>query len=222
MRHLHRKMLSCGNLLRLSAPNGRAECWLKILVLREQAGRWAEAELVEPVEAAAGAWITHAPSAMPAVAEHQVRRRVLVPLPSRGGGRPTPRPGTGGAAVGISAGAGLCYLGGGADLGIGLYNGLDGSGIYLTGDLTTGIGGFLGAGVNVTGYSSLEAFGGTSYGAKVEGPGVEVGVWGNEHGSGVTGSLGPQVGAWVGPTVSHTLLIPLDPIAYMKTIVPSN
>gem|GEM_PF-4459995 len=35
-------------------------------------------------------------------------------------------------------------------------------------------------------------------------------------------SAGPNWGAYAGVTVSHTLLIPIDPIAFMKTIVPSN
>lgn len=102
-------------------------------------------------------------------------------------------------------------MGGGIDLSAGVYVGFDGVGALGSASYTPGLGGDLGAGAAIGGYTSLDTLGGLGYGVKYEGPGVcFTGTTGPA--GGLSGQVGvePMAGLWAGGVVGTTVTVPLD------------
>ena len=109
-----------------------------------------------------------------------------------------------GLALGLSGGGGYLLSG---ETGGGIYLGSEGFGVYGTGQAAIGQGAYLGAGVQVSGYSSLGAFEGTSLGVVGVGGGGLVGggsVMGNSSGTVVSVSGGAGAGVYMGAAESRT------------------
>ncbi len=110
--------------------------------------------------------------------------------------------------LGVGAGAGLTYLGGGVNYSVGIFIGSDGFGVYGGANYSPGLGGYIGAGLEGGVYADrkLSGLGG---GANVQAPvfGAAVNSTTDREFSSATLSAGPDVGVWAGPHVGYTAVL---------------
>ncbi|HEY5959590.1 MAG TPA: RHS repeat-associated core domain-containing protein [Polyangiaceae bacterium] len=112
-----------------------------------------------------------------------------------------------GVALGLGGDLGYCFgwCVGSWGLSGGIYiDHRSGVGVYGSGQAGMGLGAHAGLSLQLSGFNSLSAFHGNSYGLELTMPGPSGSAAGNESGGVFSGTLGVGGGLYVGPVVTHT------------------